>query len=79
MFGATAVIDNFGNEDLEWQRTLDKNIGVDMSFFGNRLRVSFDAYHKLTDPMLINVPLPPSVGVTPDCYWFLWHVLRYDY
>lgn len=64
MFGSTAVIDNFGNEDLEWQRTLDKNIGVDMSFFGNRLRVSFDAYHKLTDPMLINVPLPPSVGVT---------------
>ena len=64
MFGSTAVIENFGNDDLEWQRTLDKNIGVDMSFFGNRLRVSLDTYHKLTDPMLLSVPIPPSVGTT---------------
>ena len=64
MFGSTAVIENFGNDDLEWQRTLDKNIGVDMSFLNNRLRISLDAYHKLTDPMLLSVPIPPSVGTT---------------
>lgn len=30
MFGSSAIIDQFGNKDLDWQRTLDKNIGVDI-------------------------------------------------
>ena len=33
MFGSSAIIDQFGNKNLNWQRTLDKNIGVDLSIF----------------------------------------------
>lgn len=63
MFGSSAIIDQFGNKDLDWQRTLDKNIGVDISMLRNRIRVTLDYYYKDTDPLLISVPMPPSVGV----------------
>lgn len=63
MFGSSAIIDQFGNKDLDWQRTLDKNFGVDISMWRNRIRVTLDYYYKDTDPLLISVPMPPSVGV----------------
>lgn len=64
MFGSSVLIEQFGNKDLDWQRTLDKNIGVDISMFNNRIRLTFDYYYKDTDPLLISVPMPPSVGTS---------------
>lgn len=64
MFGSSVLIEQFGNKDLDWQRTLDKNIGVDISILNNRIRLTFDYYYKDTDPLLISVPMPPSVGTT---------------
>lgn len=62
MFGSSAIIDQFGNANLDWQRTLDKNIGVDLSSLNNRVRLTLDYYYKDTDPLLISIPMPPSVG-----------------
>ena len=62
MFGSSAIIDQFGNANLDWQRTLDKNIGVDLSILNNRVRLTLDYYYKDTDPLLISIPMPPSVG-----------------
>lgn len=64
MFGSSAIIEQFGNKNLDWQRTLDRNIGADISMLDNRLRITFDYYYKDTDPLLISIPLPPSVGVS---------------
>ncbi len=64
MFGASALIEKYGNKDLEWQRTLDKNIGVDLSVLSNRIRVSFDYYFKDTDPLLVSIGMPPSAAAT---------------
>lgn len=64
MFGSSALIDKFGNKNLEWQRTLDKNIGVDMALWNNRIRGSFDYFFKDTDPLLISINVAPSTGTS---------------
>ena len=35
VFGPSAIIDKFGNNDLKWQRAIDKNIGFDINLFNN--------------------------------------------
>ena len=64
MFGASALIQKYGNKNLEWQRTVDKNIGVDLSVLNNRIRVTFDYYFKDTDPLLVSIGMPPSAAAT---------------
>ena len=62
IFGTSVLIDAFGNPDLKWQKTLDKNIGADLSFCGNRFNINFDYYQKVTDPLLAVISMPSSVG-----------------
>ncbi len=62
VFGTSAIIERFGNKNLDWQRTLDKNIGLDLALFGNRLKVALDYYYKDTDPLLVSIGMPPSLG-----------------
>lgn len=64
VFGTSAIIDKFGNRNLDWQRTLDKNIGVDIAMFDNRIRITADCYYKDTDPLLVSIGMPPSIGTT---------------
>ena len=45
-----------GNPNLKWQKTLDKNIGVDISLLGNRLNLNMDYFIKDTDPLLVISP-----------------------
>lgn len=63
-FGSSVLMSNLGNSGLEWQKTLDRNLGLDLMVFNNRLRVNFDYFVKNTDPLLVYVSLPSSVGVT---------------
>ncbi len=64
-FGESLILDGLGNPDLRWQTTIDKNIGLDASFFQRKLNFNLDFYHKLTDPLLINIGVPGSLGI-PD-------------
>lgn len=63
-FGASAIISNMGNRNLSWQTTLDRNIGIDLTTFHDRLRFNADFFVKSTDPLLVFVTLPSSTGVT---------------
>lgn len=63
-FGTELLVDAFGDPDLEWQKTIDKNIGFDISMFDNRFHVNFDYYHKSTDPLLASIGIPLSVGIS---------------
>lgn len=63
-FGASILVDAFGDPDLDWQKTLDKNVGFDLSMFDNRFHVNFDYYHKRTDPLIASIGVPLSVGVS---------------
>ncbi len=61
-FGNSTVIQQFGNRNLKWQNTIDRNIGLD--FNTDRWRVEVDYYDKTTDPLLIGISVPPSTGIT---------------
>ncbi|MES2827066.1 MAG: SusC/RagA family TonB-linked outer membrane protein [Bacteroidota bacterium] len=62
-FGTSTIISNMGNRNLQWQTTLDRNIGLDLTAFSSRLRVTADYFNKDTDPLLVFINLPSSVGV----------------
>lgn len=49
------------NPELQWQKTQDNNIGVDLTLF-DRLDLTFDYYIKNTRNLLTPVSTPPSVG-----------------
>ncbi|MCI6549659.1 MAG: SusC/RagA family TonB-linked outer membrane protein [Prevotella sp.] len=63
-FGTSTVLQQLGNPDLKWQTTLDRNYGLDLTMLHDRLSLTFDYYKKTTDPLLINIGVPPSTGVT---------------
>ncbi|WP_212001785.1 SusC/RagA family TonB-linked outer membrane protein [Chitinophaga sp. HK235] len=63
-FGIGAFIDAFGNPNLLWQKTLDKNIGADIVLLNNRLRFNIDVYNRITDPLVAQISLPASVGTS---------------
>ncbi len=60
--GNSTILDMFGNSELEWQNTIDRNIGVD--FRTDRWSLEFDYYDKNTDPLLIGISVPLSTGIS---------------
>ncbi|QPH38553.1 SusC/RagA family TonB-linked outer membrane protein [Pedobacter endophyticus] len=50
------------NSDLSWEESTTTNLGLDASFFKNKLSVSIDAYRTNTDGLLLNVPVPGYSG-----------------
>ena len=60
--GAGSVPLAIGNPELKWERTLSKNVGLDLTLFKNRWDLTFDAYQKTTDNLLLDVSLAPSIG-----------------
>lgn len=50
------------NPDLTWEKTYQWNVGIDASFFNNRLGVSLDYFHKDTHNMLVQKPYIATIG-----------------
>lgn len=50
------------NPDLKWETTAQTDIGLDVSFFNNRLSLVADYYIKKTTDLLLAVPLPRTSG-----------------
>ena len=50
------------NPNLKWETTEQFNVGVDMSFWDNRLSLSADAYQATTDDLLLIVNMPFTSG-----------------
>ena len=63
-YGVGAKLLAMGNEELTWQRTNEKNFGVDLALFNNRFELSYDYYIKTSKDVLTAVTLPPSLGFT---------------
>lgn len=62
--GLGAVVSQWGNPDLQWQKTLDLNVGLDLAMLKNKLKVNVDVFRKLTDPLLVVSTAPSSTGKT---------------
>lgn len=60
--GPVSSIQSLGNKDLEWEKTKQINIGLDLGLLKNAFTVSMEYYQRKTDNLILNVPLPPSSG-----------------
>lgn len=60
--GLGSSIGGLGNQDLEWEKTKQINIGVDLGLFKNKVTFSAEYYKRKTDNLLLQVPIPPGFG-----------------
>ncbi|WP_277480463.1 TonB-dependent receptor [Catalinimonas alkaloidigena] len=54
---------NFANQNLSWETTLQSNVGLDVGVLDDRILFSFDYYNKRTEDILLNLPIPSVVGL----------------
>lgn len=57
-----------GNQDLKWETTRQLDLGLDLAFFNGSLHASFDYFNRKTQDMLVQVPVPSSLGF-PNIPW----------
>ena len=50
------------NPDLTWEKTLSGNVGLDLAMFGNRVKLTVDAYMPQTRDLLLNVKTSHVTG-----------------
>lgn len=62
--GIGAIPVTIGNVDLTWERTMNYNVGIDLSMFDRRLNLVVDAYVRNTTDLLLDKAKAPSTGVT---------------
>lgn len=52
------------NPDLKWEKTDQKNIGIDLGFLGDKITFTADVYTKMTKDLLMYRQLPTYVGIS---------------
>jgi TonB-linked SusC/RagA family outer membrane protein len=57
-----ATILETGNNNIKWETSTQTNLGLDMSFWQDRLSLTFDLFRKQTDDILVRVPVPQAGG-----------------
>lgn len=55
-------LDGLENTELGWERTTQKDLGVDLALFDNRIQFTYDYYYKKTNDLLYTVEIPISSG-----------------
>ena len=51
-----------GNPDLQWEKTKQVDVGVDLALWQNRVNFTLEWYNKHTSGMVNSEPLPVSTG-----------------
>ncbi|MEP7093226.1 MAG: TonB-dependent receptor [Flavobacterium sp.] len=62
--GNAQVTSNLGNAEIKWEKTQYSNAGIDGALFGWKLNFSVDVYNRLTDGLLLQIPLPLYSGTS---------------
>jgi len=63
---STLVANKMPNPDVHWEEVHQYNLGVDLGFLKNRIRLSIDAYDKETKDMLVPMDVPVSSGYSDE-------------
>lgn len=56
------VITDYANSDITWETTTITNVGIDFGLFSNRLTGTFELFNKITDDILLQLPIPDIMG-----------------
>jgi TonB-dependent starch-binding outer membrane protein SusC len=58
-----AVLPNFPNFELTWERVRTSNVGFDAILFGTRVSFTAEYYNRFTKGIIQQVALPPNAGI----------------
>lgn len=58
----TAFYNKLSNQNLEWEKTSQFNIGIDAGFLNDRFTFTAEYYDRVTDNLILKAPTPPSFG-----------------
>ena len=53
-----------GNPELQWERTAQSDIGLEVGLLDGKIFIEADLYHRKTTDMLLDAPLPNTSGYT---------------
>ena len=53
---------NISNTGVHWEKQVQTNIGLDLSFLDNRINLTVDLYKKVSSDMLMSMTLPSYMG-----------------
>ena len=59
---ASTNVARLANPDLQWEKTDQFDVGVNLSVLNNRVSLDLDYYYKLTSDLLLARPIPYSTG-----------------
>ena len=57
-----ASIITLANPDIRWEETTQTDIGLEIGLFNDRFTAEFDYYRRVTNDILVDVPIPAYVG-----------------
>lgn len=57
-----AVLQETGNSRVRWETSTQTNLGIDLSFWQDRITWSTDLFDKRTNDILVRVPVPQAGG-----------------
>ena len=60
--GVGATVDGYGNPDLQWQRTTNYDLALELGLFNDKLVINPHYYYKLTKGELTAINTVPSTG-----------------
>lgn len=56
---------SLANPNITWEETTTTNIGFDVRLFDNSLDLQFDWFTRVTEDILLQLPMPLIIGMTP--------------
>jgi TonB-linked SusC/RagA family outer membrane protein len=65
-YGASPI--ELANPLVKWEKSSQTDVGADMVLFDGQLEATIDYYHRLTDGILVQVPIPNYIGVSTQPY-----------
>lgn len=63
---SAAFQEDYSNSGITWEQTEVTNVGLDFSLFQNSLFGTFEYYNKRTTDILLNLPIPKTMGLNPS-------------
>ncbi|MBP1651562.1 MAG: TonB-dependent receptor plug [Bacteroidetes bacterium] len=60
--GNASYYNQLASADLEWEKTKQVNVGLDLGLFDNTITFTAEWYRRLTDNLILTIPTPPSFG-----------------
>lgn len=57
-----ATITTLQNANLRWERNKQFDLGLDVTLFNNRVSFTYDFYHKISDGLIQDRPIPRASG-----------------